>query len=243
MKTLQAIVIFIMFSSVIFGQALKINSIITQKPNTKIVVPVDASGMPSVCAISIYIKYNTSVMKFDSISNTHNGMSYIYNDNSGSIGFSWFSFTPENLTNTKLFDLNFSYWTGDSNVDFVSSVCSISEPNLKTYNIIYTNGSVRGNFTSVETDNQTPEKYYITQNYPNPFNPSTKIEFNLPQSGHTNISVFDITGREVASLVNGNMSSGKHQLDFNANNLPAGVYIYKITSGGFSASKKMQLIK
>lgn len=88
-----------------------------------------------------------------------------------------------------------------------------------------------------------PAGYSLTQNYPNPFNPATSIRFSLPKRDNVELKVYDIQGREVASLVNGTMDAGDHDITFNARNLASGVYIYRIKTSGFTQSKKMTLIK
>ncbi|MEW6509230.1 MAG: T9SS type A sorting domain-containing protein [Bacteroidota bacterium] len=84
---------------------------------------------------------------------------------------------------------------------------------------------------------------FSLQNYPNPFNPTTKIGFSLPQKDHVQLKVFDSIGREVASLANGIFEPGKHEIEFNAVNLPSGVYFYNIITSHNLATKKMLLIK
>lgn len=90
-----------------------------------------------------------------------------------------------------------------------------------------------------------PEKYNLFSNYPNPFNPSTKIKFDLPKSGFTSISIFDISGREITGLINENLNAGSYEVEFSADkfNLSSGIYFYKIESGGFVETKRMVLIK
>jgi hypothetical protein len=103
--------------------------------------------------------------------------------------------------------------------------------------------AVRG-VSSVDTRGFTPVEYELSQNYPNPFNPTTKIDFSIRKSGKVQIRVYDMLGREVATLVDKDMTSGKHTVEFDANNLASGVYIYRIVAGGeFSAVKKMVLIR
>jgi hypothetical protein len=88
--------------------------------------------------------------------------------------------------------------------------------------------------------------FKIEQNYPNPFNPSTSIYYEIPAdiSGEKVIlKIYDIMGTEVAELVNEVKTAGAHRIDFNAAKLPSGIYIYKITAGKYSASRKMSLIK
>jgi hypothetical protein len=89
----------------------------------------------------------------------------------------------------------------------------------------------------------TPTTYSLSQNYPNPFNPVTKINFAIPKSGLVTIKVYDITGKEVSTLVNEVKNAGSYSVDFTANNISSGVYFYKISAGDFSSVKKMMLIK
>ena len=88
-----------------------------------------------------------------------------------------------------------------------------------------------------------PSAYKLEQNYPNPFNPTTNITFALPKSGVVVLNVYDVLGKEVASLVNSFTNAGTHIVPFDASALSSGVYIYKITTGDFTDSKKMVLIK
>jgi hypothetical protein len=96
---------------------------------------------------------------------------------------------------------------------------------------------------AVKNINALPAEYTLHQNYPNPFNPSTTISFSLPYSAGASLRVFDMLGREVATLVNGYTTSGTHEIQFNATNLASGVYFYKLTSGNFTKVNKMILTK
>ena len=88
-----------------------------------------------------------------------------------------------------------------------------------------------------------PEQFNLSQNYPNPFNPTTNIEFSLPQKSFVTLKVFDITGKEIAELVNENLSAGTFRYEFNAENIPSGLYFYKLETEKFSETKKMIVIK
>ena len=88
-----------------------------------------------------------------------------------------------------------------------------------------------------------PSKYILEQNYPNPFNPSAIINYTLKEDGLVKIKVYDILGSEVAELVNEMKEAGYHSAEFNASNLPSGVYIYTMQVNGFSSSNKMLLLK
>ncbi len=103
--------------------------------------------------------------------------------------------------------------------------------------------------TSVGTKNDNvPATYELSQNYPNPFNPSTTIEYKLPERAFVEMKIYDITGREVATLVSGMQEAGTHNVVWNATNgygvkVASGVYIYRITAGNFTQLKKMVLLK
>ncbi len=85
--------------------------------------------------------------------------------------------------------------------------------------------------------------YSIEQNYPNPFNPSTTIKYSVPQTSNVVIKVFDILGNETETLVNEEKSAGNYNIEFDASNLPSGVYFYQLKAGGFVRTKKMVLMK
>jgi len=88
-----------------------------------------------------------------------------------------------------------------------------------------------------------PSNYSLSQNYPNPFNPTTSISFALPVAGNVELKVYDMLGKEVASLVSGSYTAGTHSVPFDASALASGVYVYKLSAGDFTDSKKMVLIK
>ena len=85
--------------------------------------------------------------------------------------------------------------------------------------------------------------YSLGQNYPNPFNPSTKINLQIVKNGLVKLSVYDILGREVRQLVNQNLQSGAYQVDFDASDLPSGIYFYVLSAADYTETKKMILLK
>ena len=111
--------------------------------------------------------------------------------------------------------------------------------------------------TDVSDDrNNQPDQHILYQNYPNPFNPSTKIKYSikiLPKSsllikgrlkeGFVTIKVYDILGKEVATLVDEYKPAGNYEVEFNGENLPSGVYYYQLKDGDFNETKKMLLLK
>jgi hypothetical protein len=88
-----------------------------------------------------------------------------------------------------------------------------------------------------------PAEFLLTQNYPNPFNPSTKIKYSIPQSSQVTIKVFDILGNEIETLVNEDKPAGTYELTWYAEQLPSGIYFYKLQAGNFIETKKMILLK
>ena len=94
----------------------------------------------------------------------------------------------------------------------------------------------------------TPEKFRLSQNYPNPFNPVTTLQYDLPEDGLVNITVYDMLGNVVNNLVNTNQSSGYKSIQWDATDnqgqpVSAGVYLFKIQAGDFVDTKKMILLK
>ncbi|MGH2575866.1 MAG: T9SS type A sorting domain-containing protein, partial [Ignavibacteria bacterium] len=90
---------------------------------------------------------------------------------------------------------------------------------------------------------EIPKNYSLHQNYPNPFNPSTKIRFELPVSEVVTLKLYDVNGKEISTLINEKLTAGIKEYEYNAVNLPSGVYFYTITAGDFKDTKKMVLVK
>ncbi len=99
--------------------------------------------------------------------------------------------------------------------------------------------------TSVRNDEEEilPSEYALFQNFPNPFNPSTQIKYAIPNGTNVKLKVFDILGKEIITLVNGYKNAGTYEVQFDASNLPSGVYLYRLETESFSQTKKLMLIK
>ncbi|BDQ03354.1 T9SS type A sorting domain-containing protein [Ignavibacterium sp.] len=97
--------------------------------------------------------------------------------------------------------------------------------------------------TSVNENQLIPDAFSLEQNYPNPFNPTTRIIWQSPVSAHTILKVYDMLGNEVALLVNETKPAGSHEVEFNASDLPSGIYIYKLSTGSINLTRKMTLMK
>jgi photosystem II stability/assembly factor-like uncharacterized protein len=135
-------------------------------------------------------------------------------------------------------------YKGDSTTVNLTSTSNIDSVNF------YLNRLIIG---IKQIDARVPSSCALYQNYPNPFNPATKIKFDIPKSSplqgngsgsyHTTLRVYDIMGKEVATLVNEKLSPGTYEVTFNGSKLTSGVYFYKITAGEYSGIRKMLIIK
>ena len=105
------------------------------------------------------------------------------------------------------------------------------------------NNTFRINYTVDVNDPKFSIDYHLYQNYPNPFNPSTHIEFSIPEYTYVNLSIYDILGNLVATLVSEGKSAGNYKIAFDASNIPSGLYFYKIITSDYNATKKMILLK
>jgi hypothetical protein len=111
--------------------------------------------------------------------------------------------------------------------------------------ITYTkiNGEEFGQLVSVDNEKTEKHTYLISQNYPNPFNPTTKIKYIITQLSFVTVKVFDLLGKEVETLVNEEKLEGSYEVEFDAEGLSSGVYIYQLKAGSFVENKKMLLMK
>ncbi len=164
---------------------------------------------------------------------------------------------PIRLTNTPTIDETYpsvSFWNkGSSGNPYELNIVYMKDPGVGPTSFGGTapaslNTLVYRKLTAINvigiSNNQTLLKdYHLAQNYPNPFNPSTKIEYNMIKSGLVTLKVFDVLGKEVATLVNEVQTTGVKEVEFNASKLPSGIYFYTINTGGFTDTKKMILVK
>lgn len=92
-------------------------------------------------------------------------------------------------------------------------------------------------------DQRVPASFVLSQNYPNPFNPITTISFDLPSRLLVSLKVFDLLGKEVSTIVSGELEAGSYTRQWNAADIPSGVYFYRLQAGGFNETKKLILLK
>ena len=138
--------------------------------------------------------------------------------------YDYFSHTSINVTNTQM-----QYPLAPGEYHIFTTV-QLPAPDMVTG----VNGS---------DENNIPKSFSLNQNYPNPFNPSTFISYQLPTNSHVTLKVYDILGREVASLVNDDKTAGTYKVSFDASRLSSGVYFYRLDAGTYSQTKKLVLLK
>jgi len=97
--------------------------------------------------------------------------------------------------------------------------------------------------TSVAEESTSPQNFVLEQNYPNPFNPSTTIRFTLKSYTQVTLKIYDLSGREVITLVEGRLNAGEHAVRWQTNSIASGVYAYELKAGGFVETKKMTLLR
>ncbi len=97
--------------------------------------------------------------------------------------------------------------------------------------------------TGINNHIETPLSFSLSQNFPNPFNPETRIKFSIPKKDFTSLKIYDALGREISTLINSVTEPGEHTVNFNAHELPSGIYFYTLSSGDFIKTNKMVLVK
>ena len=134
---------------------------------------------------------------------------------------------------------------GGNNLQNVCALQSLSDSALKYY---YNDFRTCVPIGIEPISTEIPQKYELLQNYPNPFNPVTKIRFNIPAFTETtrrvvSLRIYDVLGKEIAILVNENLKPGIYEIDWNAENIPSGVYFYSLITNEFTQTKKMVVLK
>ncbi len=214
----------------------------TQRNHLTVGYPAIAmSGSNIVIVFQVFMQ-DTSARGFN-----YSEVLYTYSSNNGT---SWSS--PRNITNTRFLDERYpsiSKWNANGQINLVYQ--EDTAPGLAAFP---GDGSdtVRtkqvfcrvSDFTlDVNEKNTPPLQFALEQNYPNPFNPSTTLSFVIGHSSFVILKVYDVLGREVATLVNEVKAPGEHVVQFEANNLSSGVYYYRLSAGSFIQTKKMILIR
>ncbi|MBL7128656.1 MAG: T9SS type A sorting domain-containing protein [Ignavibacteria bacterium] len=140
--------------------------------------------------------------------------------------------------------VNWAYQSGPTN----SALYKVNFVNQNNGWAVGLNGTIlkygdSTTFINTQYSNQNPESIILLQNYPNPFNPSTSIRFDLHKTTHVALTVYNILGEEISTLVNDKLNARSYEVDWDGSGYPSGVYFYKLTTDGFVDVKKMVLMK
>ncbi|MBI4810756.1 MAG: T9SS type A sorting domain-containing protein [Ignavibacteriales bacterium] len=135
------------------------------------------------------------------------------------------TFSERRILNTTKYFIN---WTEGSTTPYKISSTTMDNPYGKK---------------SVSSAIDTQQEFELFENYPNPFNPTTVIKYTIPEITHVELKVYDVLGQEVATLVNEMQEAGYKSVQFDASNLPSGLYLYRMKAGKFFSIKKMLLIQ
>jgi hypothetical protein len=154
-------------------------------------------------------------------------------------------FNVERLIGKTWQNIGFVQGSGNSNsVKNYSFVDNSAKAGSYSYRLQQVDNSGTSTYSPViEVNNGTQPTGFSIGNYPNPFNPSTTIRYALPINSFVNITIYNMLGQKMATLVNQNMEQGLHEVNFNASSFTSGAYIYRIEAGSFSATQKMLLMK
>jgi len=215
-------------------------------PAGNVSIPVSADWLYAATSITFNLTYDKNVITFESGEAQPpldtEGFSSI-SGNDGVITITWLASSQLDI-NGDMFALNFSGYDGSTPTDigFTKAEIMNSDHNLIKLRLI--GGGFNTTPTAVETDK--PLVYQLNQNYPNPFNPATIIKYSIAEDSFVNLTVYNILGEKVASLINKEQRAGRYEVQWNAassGGLANGVYIYRIQAGKFTNTKKMILLK
>lgn len=225
------------------------NDSINKQPNTAVSVAV-ADGIhygSDHLPLLAYFAMNNSFLPV-------NLASFVSSVNGNNIELKW---STESELNNSGFDIerkensdwkNIAFINGNGTTNNTSSY-SFTDRNLQSGSYQYRlkqidfNGNYEYHYLTNEVNVGAADKFTLEQNYPNPFNPSTTINYSLSKDGFVSLTVYDMLGREMKSLVKEFKTAGYYSVDFNASTLTSGMYFYKLNANGFTYIRKMTLIK
>ena len=214
----------------------------------------------------VTIKYNSSGVeqwhtRYRGSGNLNDNPSAVVVDGSGGVyvtgsSFIWSSTTGTNYATVKYTTDGVEEWvalyTSPQKTDYIATGLVVDDRG-RVYVTGRTNES-QGSFATTikyiqnpvsveEKKPAQPSTCWLAQSYPNPFNPVTKIRYSLPSAQDVTLKVYDLHGKEIATLVNARQAAGEHSLNFDASRFASGVYFYKLTAGAFNETKKMLFVK
>jgi hypothetical protein len=245
------------------GRILIINN---SNSNYKILLQVNTdTESQKMGGATFVIKYDTTLLSYPD--NPENGIDFIFNN--FNLGFYdtakvtkvvkgkiWLNIDLTSDGHGTTVQKGPNSWTDLVELNFVSSNevpnnAILWKINDKFWHVYDSDNSTtwdNGNFdlvTSIENENQSGSNisYQLCQNFPNPFNPTTAIQYYLPERNTIKLVIYNTIGQEVAVIVDGVKEAGTYNIDFNASELPSGIYFYRLQAGSFIQTKKMVLLK
>jgi len=216
-----------------------------------VVFPNVSIILPQVLEFGKINQGDTLTRKFDM---TNTSLTYLMIDSIVIVGEDASDFTLVNTTLPQRIEQDIVY---QASVRFIAGNIGSKDAKIYVYNndlfgagyganeiIIMAESKQRDeNAIDVKLLDEIPTVYNLYQNYPNPFNPTTKIEYAIPEASKVRLVVYNSLGQEVATLINEEQAVGRYRIDFNASNLPSGIYFYRIQADKFISVKKMMLLK
>jgi photosystem II stability/assembly factor-like uncharacterized protein len=195
------------------------------------------TGLPAVAGNLLracFIRPGSSTEFYLGIDNATTGGVY----RSTNAGLTWSVFNGGSVL-TNYATRSFTFRTSPDSTLYtgVGSTAIINPPGMGIYEFTFTPVGIN------DPNSQLPNTFNLEQNYPNPFNPSTVISYSVPSQSFVTIKVYDLSGSEVKTLVSETRAAGNHQVTFTGDGLSSGVYLYKLSAGNYTETKKMILIK
>ncbi len=185
---------------------------------------IDSTNPANITACSLREIYMLN-SKIGWFTGTNNGPSFIAKTTDG--GNTWMDETPKDE------------YLGFESIDIVNDSIGYLVGDEGRY---YTTND--GGITGIYIDNENSvHQFLLSQNYPNPFNPTTTIQYSVPKESFVIIKVYNVLGKEIATLVSGRKPIGNYSVDFNSGNISSGTYFYRLISGTYTATKKMVILK
>ncbi len=215
------------------------DSVINGQPGQELVLYTYAVNISSVNQVVFVVRTENQIPEGWASSLCFDGLCFPSSLDSVATnsGFSLEPVPPGDTVEVSVHFFTISDSTGNGHVQI--QIGTAHNPNVRT--IINQIASTEP--TAVHDQDQVVKNFKVDQNYPNPFNPATTISYAIPHRANVNIKVYNITGREITTLVNEVKDPGAYSVNFNAENLSSGIYFYKVSAGQFSTVRKMILIK
>jgi hypothetical protein len=222
----------------VYGQKFSTNGTRQWTDNGHAFVAFNAN-QPSI--MSVYSKNGNMIAYYMELQSGNNNLIKAFiSDGTGTLGWGGVIIVPSSVLSSKI----------RLNTTINSSGMSMLawQDNRNDGGGIYAqNINIDGSFGNalgiIGTSGSAPKEFSLSQNFPNPFNPSTEIKFDIAKLSNVKLNIYNILGEKVASLVDQSLPAGSYSINWNASNMPSGVYFYKIYAGDFSATKKLILIK